>query len=241
MGIEFRDATYLLSGKNTRVLKKDMLFNLSLGFSGIGDSKYALHLVDTVQVDSDKSVPLTEGCKSVKDTLFFLTSDSDAEAEEEAGGKDKATSSKPAKKPPTKPIHNGSPAKMKSVGGKQLRNQNRRAVQDEVHQSQLAKLIEHQKELANRLQEQGLAKFSENGAAVGGKEGKGWKKFQSYKGEFALPPEIERLRVRSIFLLRFKEANVCWIDLCGSQSAECDFASSWLCGAFPHQHDQECK
>ena len=202
MGIEFRDATYLLSGKNTRVLKKDMLFNLSLGFSGIGDSKYALHLVDTVLVDSDNSVALTEGCKSVKDTLFFLTSDSDAEAEEEAKRKgDKATSSKPAKKPPTKPTHNGSPAKTKSVGGKQLRNQNRRAVQDEVHQSQLAKLIEHQKELATRLQEQGIAKFSENGAAVGGKEGKGWKKFQSYKGEFALPPEIERLRVRHVLLL----------------------------------------
>lgn len=38
MGIEFRDAAYLLSPKNTHLLKKDMIFNLSLGFSDLIDS-----------------------------------------------------------------------------------------------------------------------------------------------------------------------------------------------------------
>jgi hypothetical protein len=30
---------------------------------------------------------------------------------------------------------------------------------------------------------------------VHGKEGKGWKKFQSYKGDGALPSEVDKLRV----------------------------------------------
>jgi nucleosome binding factor SPN SPT16 subunit len=37
MGIEFRDAGYILSAKNTRLLRKNMIFNLSLGFTGLSD------------------------------------------------------------------------------------------------------------------------------------------------------------------------------------------------------------
>lgn len=118
--------------------------------------------------------------RSPKDTLFFLN----AESEEE----------KPKKKPAA--VANGSAAaKAKTVGGKVLRNQSRRAAQDEVHQTAMAKLIEHQRELHENLQSQGLARFSENGGGVGGKEGKGWKKFQSYKGEAGVPAEVEKLRV----------------------------------------------
>ena len=36
-GIEFRDAAYLLSPKNTRTLRKNMILNLSLGFTGLTD------------------------------------------------------------------------------------------------------------------------------------------------------------------------------------------------------------
>jgi len=37
MGMEFRDSAYSLSPKNTRQLKKDMIFNLALGFSDLVD------------------------------------------------------------------------------------------------------------------------------------------------------------------------------------------------------------
>lgn len=104
---------------------------------------------------------------------------------------------------PTAPTANGSPLKQKTIAGKVLRNQTRRAVQDEVHQTAAAKLIEHQRELHENLQAQGLAKFSENGVGSSGKEGKGWKKFQSYKGDGALPTEVDRLRVGLIFILFF--------------------------------------
>jgi nucleosome binding factor SPN SPT16 subunit len=138
-------------------------------------------LVDTIKVEDGKSTLLTEGVKLPKDTLFFLTQDSEEDT-------------KPQKKGPTAPLKNGSPVKHKTAGTKVLRNQ-RRAVQDEVHQSAMAKMIEHQRDLHESLQTRGLARFSEDGGGLAGKEGKGWKKFQSYKGESALPPEVDKLRV----------------------------------------------
>ena len=137
--------------------------------------------MDTIKVEDAKATLLTEGVKSPKDTLFFLTQDSEEDQ-------------KPNKKVPAAPLKNGSPAKQKTAGTKVLRNQ-RRAVQDEVHQSALAKMIDHQRGLHENLQTRGLARFSEDGGGLAGKEGKGWKKFQSYKGEGALPSEVDNLRV----------------------------------------------
>ncbi|KAF8636567.1 hypothetical protein AX17_003378 [Amanita inopinata Kibby_2008] len=184
MGIEFRDGAYLLSAKNSRILKKDMIFNLGLGFTDLADNngqKYALHLVDTIRVDMNRSFLMTEGIRSAKDTLFFLTPESEDE--------------KSKKKPPVLPHANGSPPKQKTVAGKVLRNQTRRAAQDEVHLTLAARLTEHQRELHGKLQSEGLKKYSEDGGGTSGKEGKGWKKFQSYKGEGGLPAEVEKLRI----------------------------------------------
>ncbi|KAJ7074321.1 FACT complex subunit SPT16 [Mycena amicta] len=178
-GIEFRDSSYVLNSKNTRILKENMVLSLGLGFADLVDAsgkKYALQLVDTIKVESQKSTLMTDGTRSIKDTMFFLTPDEEEE--------------KPRKKAPAIPR---SPVK-KTAGGKQLRNQPRRT-QDEVHQSAATKLAEHQRELHHELQTRGLAKFSEGGGAQEGKEGKGWKKFQSYKGEGGLPTEVERLRI----------------------------------------------
>ncbi|KAH7889938.1 FACT complex subunit SPT16 [Phlebopus sp. FC_14] len=188
IGIEFRDSNYALSAKNARQLKTSMVFNLALGFTDLLDDtgkKYALHLVDTVRIGPDKSALLTEGVKSPKDTLFFLnTADVDDEKP-----------SKAAKQPPVKPLVNGSPVKNKTVGGKVLRNKTRSAAQEEVLMTTAAKIKEHQAELHANLQAEGLAKYSEDGGRHGEKEGKGWKRFQSYKGEGALPKEVEALRI----------------------------------------------
>ncbi|KAK7440234.1 FACT complex subunit spt16 [Stygiomarasmius scandens] len=184
-GIEFRDPAYVLGPKNTRILRTNMILNLDLGFADLKDkdgSKYALHLVDTIKVGPEKSSTLTEALKSAKDYLFFLTPESEDEKPQ-----------KSERKPPVQPKTNGTPAK-KTAGNKVLRN-NRRAAQDEVHQTAAARLAEHQRELHDKLQSDGLAKYSEEGSGTGGKEGKGWKKFQSYKGEGALPTEAERLRI----------------------------------------------
>ncbi|KIJ17069.1 hypothetical protein PAXINDRAFT_9925 [Paxillus involutus ATCC 200175] len=187
MGIEFRDSAYLLSPKNGRQIKTNMVFNLTLGFSDLLDEsgkKYALHLVDTVRVGPDKSTLLTEGVKSPKDTLFFLNT---AEDEEERP-------SRTTKQAPTKPLVNGSPVKNKTVGGKVLRNKTRSSAQEEVLVTTAAKIKEHQGELHGNLQAAGLAMYSEEGGGAGEKEGKSWKRFQSYKGEGAFPKEAENLR-----------------------------------------------
>ncbi|KAF8644153.1 hypothetical protein AX16_008680 [Volvariella volvacea WC 439] len=181
MGIEFRDSTYTLSPKNGRQIKAGMVFNLALGFTDLGEgsNKYAVQLNDTIKVESTRSILLTENTKSPRDVLFYLT----AESEEE----------KPKKA--AQPKANGTPAKAKTVGGKVLRNQPRRAAQDDVHLTAAAKLRDHQKELHDKLQAVGIERFAEGGGGSSGKEGKGWKKFQSYKGEAALPQEAARLRI----------------------------------------------
>lgn len=149
--------------------------------------RYALQLNDTIKIGQDKSICLTEGVKSAKDTLFFLS--------------DEADEPKPAKKAPAKPLTNGSsPMKNKTAGGKVLRNKTRSAAQQEVLQTAAAKIHEHQRELHEQLQANGLAKYSEEGDGTTGKEGKSWKRFQSYKGEAALPKETESLRVRPFYV-----------------------------------------
>jgi nucleosome binding factor SPN SPT16 subunit len=209
MGMEFRDSTYLLSPKNNRQLKVNMIFCLSLGFQDLEDQehkryvvvplalgvyrfldRYALQINDSVKVGQDKGICITEGVKSAKDTLFYLTRD---DSEEE----------KVRHKPPTKTNGNASPMKNKTAGGKVLRNKTRSAAQEEAH-STSAKIADHQKEVHHQLQEQGLARYSEEGDGANGKEGKAWKKFQSYKGEVGLPKEIEALRVRGDLLTHLR-------------------------------------
>lgn len=44
MGLEYRDSAYLLSGKNTRAVKSDMVFNLTIGLQDLEEKdgkKYA--------------------------------------------------------------------------------------------------------------------------------------------------------------------------------------------------------
>ncbi|KAI6036867.1 FACT complex subunit SPT16 [Pisolithus microcarpus] len=181
IGLEFRDSAYVLSSKNARHLRTNMVFNLSLGFSDLLDEtgkKYALHLIDTATF-------LTDGAKSTIDTLFYLNT-----AEDQVDDQAKSSKNPPAKLPT-----NGTPGKNKTAGGKVLRNKTRSAAQEEVLQSTAAKIKEHQAELHAALQREGLAKYSENGVKHGEKEGKGWKRFQSYKGEGALPKEAEALRI----------------------------------------------
>lgn len=91
--------------------------------------------------------------------------------------------------------------KNKTAGGKVLRTKTRSAAQEEVSQSTSNRILEHQRELFEARQRDGVAKYSEEGDGTGKNEGKQWKRFNSYKGEAALPPEVETLRVRFSSLL----------------------------------------
>lgn len=142
-----------------------------------------------MKVDHEKGICLTEGVKASKDVLFFINNPSE---DEKQGKSDKGT----AKKPPKKPANGAvSPAKNKVVGGKVLRNKTRSAAQEDVLITTVARIAEHQKELHAQRQRDGLAKYSEDGGGLNNKEGKGWKRFQSYKGEAGLPKDVENMRV----------------------------------------------
>ncbi|KAF9792417.1 FACT complex subunit SPT16 [Thelephora terrestris] len=184
-GQEFRDSVYLLSPKNTRRIRTNMTFILSLGFQDLVDDqgqKYALQLNDTVIVNSKRPATcLTDGLKKPKHVMFF--SDDGSEVEDTKASAKKGANGNP------------SPLKNKTAGGKVLRNKTRNAGHEEAAQSIAAKIGEHQRELHAQLHKNGLAKYSEGGSGAGGKEGQGWKKFQSYKGEPGLPKEVESLRI----------------------------------------------
>ena len=48
MGVEFRDSAYVLSPKNSRILKTDMIFNLGVGFADLidnGGQKYTTMII----------------------------------------------------------------------------------------------------------------------------------------------------------------------------------------------------
>jgi nucleosome binding factor SPN SPT16 subunit len=175
---------------------------------------------------------LTEGAKSTKDTLFFLNPENEIDVEEDKP--------KVSKKAPVKPLVNGSPIKNKTVAGKVLRNKTRSAAQEEVLMTAAAKIKEHQQQLHEGLQTAGLAKYSEGGSGGGEKEGKTWKRFQSYKGESALPREVESLRVSGlIHYLEFYRLRRHCLDLRRPQDSNNFTARARIRCAFPHQHHQK--
>ncbi|KAG8901329.1 FACT complex subunit spt16 [Tulasnella sp. 403] len=197
MGLEFRDSSYVLSSKNSRVLKTGMVFNLMLAFTDIvgeDSKKYSLLLTDTIRVGDDKGVCLSEGMKTFKDVLFSFN-------DEEPVPKSKSKTNgangdaKPSK---SKSGGGGSPSKeLKGVqaGSKILRAKTRQQFLDpEASTSVLARITEHQKELHAQRQEEGIARFAGEDREGGREDGKAWKKFQSYKGEAALPREAESMK-----------------------------------------------
>lgn len=144
-----------------------------------------MHLIDTVKVNKDKAVCLTEGTKSAKDVFFYLTQDADE------------VKSKPDKKRAAAGASNGrtSPVNGRAVGSKILRNKTRSAAQQDVAMSVAARIADHQRQLHVQLQDEGLKRFAGGGKGSGANEAKGWKRFQSYKGEGGLPKEAELLRI----------------------------------------------
>jgi len=180
-----------------------------------------LQINDSVKIGQDKGISITEGVKAAKDTLFYLTRD---DSEEE----------KAPQKPPTKINGNASPIKNKTAGGKVLRNKTRSAAQEDAMQSTGAKIAEHQKELHHQLQEQGLGRYAEEGDDANGKEGKSWKKFQSYKGEVGLPKEVEGLRVRRGLLTCVATLIHFHLDIRGPQSSDCHSAHPRICCSIAH-------
>lgn len=91
-------------------------------------------------------------------------------------------------------MKNGKQAVPQKVAGtKVLRGKTRGAASEDNLEIQ-AKLAAHQKVLHQQRQQEGLTRWAGEEGDLTNKEGKQWKKFQSYRGEAGLP-EIEELKV----------------------------------------------
>lgn len=91
MGIEFREGSLLIAPKSNSVMKKGMVFNVSVGFSGLENKsatddegkKYALFVGDTVVVNEDgPATVLTNNRKRLKNIALIIKDDDEDEEEE---------------------------------------------------------------------------------------------------------------------------------------------------------------
>ncbi|KAJ3213204.1 FACT complex subunit spt16 [Clydaea vesicula] len=178
MGIEFREAAYLLGPKNNRELRDGMIFSVSIGFQNLEvpeatDEKmknYSLLLIDTVKITDDKCVVLTSDV--TKETIYIFK---DPEAEVADNEKKEEKKAEP-------------PTRKTAILPSKLRGEEK-PVSNELQRKN------HQKELAALRNEEGKKRFSAIGEKSGSDEKQVFKKFESYKKESQIPNETRDLRV----------------------------------------------
>ncbi|KAI7820538.1 putative SPT16-general chromatin factor [Gamsiella multidivaricata] len=178
-GLEFRESSYLLNGKNTKELQSDMIFSLSVGFQDIENpkatdeksKKYSLLLVDTIRITTEAPQILTS-CDTSFDDISYILKDV-AEEEEEPVKKEQPNSQRTAKSA--------------------VLNTKFRSEQEEASKDQARK--EHQKMLAEQKHAEGLERYGDAGSLKKDNQKSVFRKFESYKRESALPKEVSSLRI----------------------------------------------
>ncbi|XAR52735.1 hypothetical protein NMG60_11020956 [Bertholletia excelsa] len=156
IGLEFRESGLSLNGKNDRLLKPGMVFNVSLGFQNLQSEtknpktqKFAVLLADTVVVgESNPEVVTSISSKAVKDVAYSFNEDDEEEEEERMKVKAEANGSKAL---PSK-------ATLRSVNHEMSKEELRRQ-----HQAELAR--QKNEETARRLAGGGSG-MSDNRGAV---------------------------------------------------------------------------
>ena len=186
IGLEIRDSTLNINAKNTRILQDGMTLCVTSGFSDIENPKpqdkqskiYSLLITDTIRIRRDQepanftgTAPSDLGYTS----LFFK----DDEKEEPA------TKDKTNKDPKVGAVATNNITKTKLRGERAAT----------VNEGNEARRKEHQKELAQQKQEQGLKQYSEATGDQNGVTQKKFKTFSSYKRDDQFPSRIKDLIV----------------------------------------------
>jgi nucleosome binding factor SPN SPT16 subunit len=185
IGIETRDTTLVLNGKNTRPLKDGMTLCITTGFHEVTNPSpqdatsktYSLLLSDTVRIKRDApAVVFTSGAASdLESTSFFFKDD----AEEE----EKAPKAKAKKDSKIGAVTSNNMTKTK------LRAERTTQIDDGAE----ARRRQHQKELAQKKQAEGLERYSEATGGQNGVAAKKFKRFESYKRDNQLPSRVKDL------------------------------------------------
>lgn len=172
--------------KNERKLKENMILVVTLGLADLTDKKkgkYSLMLQDTVKVGVDGGAFLTEGCTRLHDVVMEL----DDEEEESAPVKEK--------KKPSSGTSNGKvakvPAQTRGAGTKQTRG----AQREQIESTTAQRIKAHQAELHAQRKADGLKKWANGGTGKGNDNDKVVKRYESYRREEQLPPNLQDRRV----------------------------------------------
>lgn len=176
IGIDFRDTSLILNAKNTRSLSDGMTLNVSIGFQDLENPKgkgsrskiYSLLLVDTIQVQKSTADCFTDASRSKTDISYFFNDDEE---------------DKPKKKTAS------------AVDTSAILPKKTRGVGRPVNETDDQRRREHQKELAAKLQEEGLKRFPDGSTAGNGSAPVAVKKFESYRREAQLPTGIKDFKI----------------------------------------------
>jgi nucleosome binding factor SPN SPT16 subunit len=187
IGIEAKDNTLVLNAKNTRQLKDGMTFTVTTGFSNLEnpsprdkkrDATYSLMLSDTVRVtgSGDAYCFTKDAPRDMESASFFFNDEEEEEAKPKA---------KPKKDPRVGAVasSNITKTRLRGQGG---------ATQNEEKE---AARREHQKELHDKKQKEGLAQYTEGHGNLNGTEEKKFKRFESYKRDTQFPARVKQLEV----------------------------------------------
>ena len=99
LGLEFKDAFYMLSGKCESAIEEGMIFNVALGVNGLEETSadeksksrhYAIMIADSVQVTADGGAnkELTKNTKKLSD-ISYAVNESDEEDDDDGAEEDK--------------------------------------------------------------------------------------------------------------------------------------------------------
>lgn len=186
IGLEIRDTTLNINTKNNRTLQDGMTLCVSSGFSDIENHKpqdkqsktYSLLVSDTIRIRRDQEPANFTGSapSDLGSTSFFFKDDEEDEP---------APKTKAKKDPKVGAVATGNITKTK------LRAERTTQINDGAE----ARRKEHQKELAQQKQEQGLKLYSEATGDQNGVAQKKFKTFSSYKRDDQFPSRVKDLIV----------------------------------------------
>lgn len=182
VGTENKDGTLLLSGKSNRVLKDGMTLVISTGLSDLENDKpqdkksknYSLALLDTVRVGAAECSVFTKDTASDLESVSFFFNESE----------DEETKPKPKKE--------RAPA-IAQTNITKTRTRHERATNQDAQKEEMRR--QHQKELHEKKQKDGLDTYGKGAKALNGTEEKKFKKFESYKRDNQFPPSVANLGI----------------------------------------------
>lgn len=185
IGIESKDPTLTLNAKNGRQIKDGMTFTITTGFSNLEnpnakdkkrEGTYSLLLSDTVRVTSagEAYCFTKEAPRDMESASFFFN---DPEEEE--------------KKPKPKKDSRVGAVASSNITKFRLRGQGDTTQNEEKEQARR----EHQKELHQKKQADGLEQYREGHGNLNGTQEKKFKRFESYKRVESLPSRVKDLTI----------------------------------------------